>query len=79
MMSSLASDEVWIYISWKGTDTKESFGRRYAAIQKLITDICNETFPENTNLYFEGKIKSFLRHTQERINRKQSSSSKTRT
>lgn len=70
MMSSLATDEVWVNISWRGTDLKRSFVDEYTTIQKTIAEICAETFPECNNKFCENKIKSFLRHAKERIQRK---------
>lgn len=72
-MSSIANDEgVWNKISWKGTSTKNSFQKDYAVIENIMKKICTETFPEHDNNFFENKMKSFLRHTQERLKRKQS-------
>lgn len=68
-MKLLATDEVWQNITWKGTKSKSSFGS-LGAIKNAIIDVCTETYKELTEEHMFSKMKSFLRHTDERIKRK---------
>lgn len=70
MMISLASDEVWQTISWKGSATKRSFTGRFVSIQQLIENVCADTFEECTKTFCRSKMKTFIRHTDERVKRK---------
>lgn len=70
MMKCLAADEVWQNISWMGTPYKASFTGRFGTLHQLISDVCSDTFKECTKSFIESKIKTFLRHTEERIKRK---------
>lgn len=69
-MKMLASDEVWQKICWKGSETKVSFTERFATIKKMISDVCAETFKECPKSFIELKMKTFIRHTSERVKRK---------
>lgn len=69
-MKSLATDEVWQNITWKGTQSKSSLLGSLGMIRNIIVEICAETYKECTQEFFDSKLKTYLRHTEERIKRK---------
>lgn len=70
-MKCLANDTVWIKVSWIGTPIKTSFQSRLNNIHKMITEISESTFNDAISIEFiNGKIKTYLRHAQERLKRK---------
>lgn len=70
MMKVIASDDVWQQVTWRGTASKTSFVGGLKTIKDLIVDISCDTFKGESQKFFEEKLKSFLRHTEERISRK---------
>lgn len=69
MLRALAPDDVWQRISWQATKTKESISVLRTFLMS-IRKVCAETFSECDVSYCDTKIKSFLRHTEERLKRK---------
>lgn len=69
MLTSLANDDVWNKVSWKGTESKISFMGELPNIHKAIKKIANQTFSKSDASYYDSRIKTFLRHTSERIDR----------
>lgn len=70
MMKAVARDRVWTHISWQKTDKKESFPEFFDVFWKAILKISSETFPAVCNQsYCESRVKTFLRHTDERMKR----------
>lgn len=69
-MKKLAKDVVWAMITWSGTESKTSFKSKLRNIRQMIVDVSKETFDDKiTDEFVESKIKSNLRHAQERLNR----------
>lgn len=69
MLKAIATDDVWLNISWQGTKIKSSFIANLNVIRSTITDIVAATFKDCDVAYCDAKIKSFLRHTDERVRR----------
>lgn len=69
MLQVIASDDVWSNISWQKTETKESFPESLDAFYTAIKKVSGESMPECNPSHCDSRIKSFLRHTKERINR----------
>lgn len=69
MLHSVAKDEMWNEICWQGSGTKLSFINDLTKIHANIKKIAVETFSHKDTNFFDGRIKTFLRHTTERLNR----------
>lgn len=70
-MKSTAKDNVWCSITWRGTQTKASF-LSFQNIHQSFTEIAQSTFTKDEAMTIEfinKKIKSNLRHAQERLKR----------
>lgn len=76
MLHSIATDNVWNALCWKGSDTKISFITQLKNIHSNIKGVALETFSHKDSNYFDGRIKTFLRHTTERIRRTDHTSNK---
>lgn len=73
MLHAIAPDDVWVTFSWQGTDTKASFLKEHDEFLTAIKKISAETSTECNSAYCESRIKTFLRHTKERIKRRKTS------
>lgn len=69
MLKSIATDSAWANVSWSGTQKKLSFSENLSAIYNVITSIAVESFPAQQKDFWVSRIKVFLRHTNERIQR----------
>lgn len=69
MLKSIATDDVWLNVTWQGTRTKSSFITGLSTIRKAIADVAAQIFKECDVTFCDAKIKSFLRHTEERVRR----------
>lgn len=70
LMKQFAHDQVWCTVTWRGTTTKQSFQSQLTNIRQMITQIGLNTFEKEMNEEFiVNKIKTYLRHAQERVNR----------
>lgn len=72
----LATDDAWVDVSWEGTEQKSSFVKQLDVIHKLITDTATSTFPSFDLSFWNSRIKTHLRHTNERIGNKKKTDSK---
>lgn len=75
MLSSIAADSVWVRVTWEGTAEKISFRNKLDGILVLITSITTDTvgvLPDHCS----NKIKTFLRHSHERLQRKDAKAAK---
>lgn len=70
-MKFIATDDVWKNVSWQGTALKTSFVGDLKTIKDVIVDIAQDTFKKEPHDFFNSKLKSFLRHTEERIKRRE--------
>lgn len=75
-MNAVAPDDIWLKFSWQGSEIKNSFSEVMGAFLLAIKKVCRETFTECEPKYCDAKIKSFLRHTEERVKRSNSKNSK---
>lgn len=76
MMKSLAPDHIWLKVAWQGSEHKISFSKVLCAFFTAIKKVSRETFDECNAKHCETKVKSFLRHTEERVKRAEAKSSK---
>lgn len=69
MLSAIAKDSAWNGVSWQGSNFKISFVGTLTHIHTAIKKIAIQTYPKTDRGYFDSRIKTFLRHTAERIQR----------
>lgn len=67
---------MWQKVSWEGTPTKKSFFKELTVIYELITKVISKTYPECLAEYCSAKIKTYIRHANERVQRKTATSKK---
>lgn len=71
MLGALAPDDIWRQISWQGTEQKVSFSEALSAFLTAIKKVSRESLTECDSKHCESKIKTFLRHTEERLKRRE--------
>lgn len=69
-MKAIAIDNAWKDVTWSGTVEKISLQKDLDVLLAIITGIITKTYPDCTLPECHLKMKSFLRHTKERIHRK---------
>lgn len=69
ILKLLITDESLNGFTWKGTSTKDSF-KQLNALNEIIFTLILKKFKEFSLEIYEKKIKQWLRHTEERITKK---------